>query len=298
MPRCPDSCSRLQHALWITVLCAGVMGAGDAPGRAEFVLRNLDALYIRKSPGFEPQQAVIVSGQVMLPGPYSLETRTERLTGLVERAGGLTPEAYAEALQLWRAEPGAEADTLTAAEIAGRELGELSAEERQRLEAAGEIRERLRPARAEVRRTRVGVDFVRAMSQPTGPDNMLVEPNDSIFVPRYIPTVEVRGAVGRETSVLYRPGAGLGYYVDRAGGYAKNADKSRTRVRYANGERRTRGGKFLFFGGGVPDPDPGSVITVPAKPEEQGGGLRVSEWVAILTSVMTAAATVIIATQP
>ena len=313
--------------------------AGDASGRAEFVLQNLDALYIRKSPGFEPQQAVIVSGQVMLPGPYSLETRTERLTELVERAGGLTPEAYAEGLQLWRAEPAAETDTLTAAEIAGRRLGApsaeelqrleaveivgrrlgelsaeerqqlqaaeiagrrlgaLSAEERQRLEAAGEIRERPRPARAEVRRTRVGVGFVRAMRRPAGPDNVLIEPNDSIFVPRYISTVQVRGAVGVETKVLYRQGAGFGYYVDQAGGYAKNADKSRTRVRYANGEVRTRGGKFLFFGGGVPDPDPGSTIPVPAKPEDKGGGFRVTELVAILTSVMTAAATVIIATQ-
>ena len=182
-------------------------------------------------------------------------------------AGGLTPEAYAEGLQLWRAEPEVATDTLTAAEIAGREFGEPSAEESQRL----------RPARVEVRRTRVGVDFVRAMRRPAGLDNVLVEPNDSIFVPRYNPTVEVRGAVGLETRVLFKQGAGLGYYIEQAGGYAKLADKSRTRVRYANGEIRTRSGKFLFFGGGVPDPDTGSTITVPFKPEEEGGGFRVTE---------------------
>ncbi|MFQ5690470.1 MAG: SLBB domain-containing protein, partial [Gemmatimonadota bacterium] len=269
-----------------------------APESGEFVLRNLDAVYVRRAPGFAPQQNVLVSGEVLLPGPYSMETRSERLTDLVERAGGLTPDAYPEGLQLWRATAGTLVDTLSAPEIAGRAFGtELTAEERARLQAAGEIRERLRPAAVPVRRTRVGVDFVRAMRRPDGRENILVEPGDSIFVPRYIATVEVRGAVGVVTKVLYHEGAGLGYYIDQAGGYSDNADRSRTRVRYANGEVRTRGRKFLFFGGGVPDPDPGSVITVPVRPPRQPGGIRLTELVAILSSVMTAAATVIIAAQ-
>lgn len=269
----------------------------DSPPADRFVLQNLDAVYVRKSPGFTPQQNVLVTGEVILPGPYSLETRVERLTHLVERAGGLTPEAYPEGLQLWRAERVIAIDTLTAAEIAGRTFGDtLTAEERRRLEEAGEIPQPLRE-RTQVERTRVGVDFVQAMRRPDGSQNVLIEPNDSIFVPRYIPTVEVRGAVGLATRVLYKRGGGLGYYIDQAGGYAENADKGRTRVRYANGEVRTRGGKFLFFGGGVPDPDPGSVITVPVEPERERGGFRVTELVGILTSVMTAAATVIIATQ-
>ncbi len=189
-------------------------------------------------------------------------------------------------------------DTLTAAQIAGRAFADtLSARERARLGEAGEVRERLRPAQPGVERTRVGVDFVRAMRRAGGPEDVLVAPSDSIFVPRYIPTVEVRGAVGLETKVLYRRGAGLDYYIDQAGGYAEDADRGRTRVRYANGEVRTRGKGFLFFGGGVPDPDPGSAITVPQKPERQSGGLRITEWVGILTSVATATATVIIAVQ-
>ncbi len=272
-------------------------GQPDVMRREEFVLANLDAVYIRKAPGFEPQSNVIVGGEVLLPGPYSLQTRSDRLTDLIERAGGLTPEAYPEGLQLWRAAPDPGVDTLTAAEIAGRAEG-LSQEEVQRLEAAGEIREQLGPVAGPEHRTRVGVDFMNALENPDGSNNILVEPADSIYVPHRITTIEVRGAVGVETQVLFSQGKGLGYYIDQAGGYAKDADKSRARVRYANGEVKTRGSKFLFFGGHVPDPDPGSRITVPQKPPSTGQGLRTTEWVAIFTSIATAAAAIIIASRP
>ncbi|MBI2538125.1 MAG: SLBB domain-containing protein [Gemmatimonadetes bacterium] len=50
-----------------------------------------------------------------------------------------------------------------------------------------------------------------------------------------MPTVRVEGAVNAPGSVLYREGAGLDYYVENAGGYARNADKGRVSVRYAHG---------------------------------------------------------------
>lgn len=272
----------------------GTPETGLAPG---FPLQNFDAVFIRKAPGFQPQQSVVVSGEVLLPGPYAIQTRDERLTDLIERAGGLTPEAYPAGLQLWRVTIDGEADTLTAAEIAGR-TEELTPEEVERLRAEGGVREVPGTARIVRRRTRVGVDFLNALREPNGPNNVLVEPNDSIYVPHEINTIDVLGAVGVETSVLYREGKGLGYYIDQAGGYAQNADKSRTRVRYANGEVQTRGSKFLFFGGGVPDPDPGSVITVPSKPPREGRGLQTTEWVAIFTSIATATAAIIVASKP
>lgn len=293
--------------------------AGGGAAADDFPLEDLDAVFVRKAPGFDPQETVVVTGQVFLPGPYALETRAERLTDLIERAGGLTPEAYPEALQLWRADPRLDPDTLTAIELAGRgpfardtagrdtagagdtipaaervPAEDTAAALEPGLTEASAVDERLRALRRPIPRIRVGVDFPEALRRPDGPQNVLIEPSDSVFVPRYIPTVAVQGAVGMPTRVLYREGAGLGYYLDQAGGYAENADKSRTRVRYANGEVRTRGGKFLFFGGGVPDPDPGSVITVPTEPE-RGTGFRVGEFVGIFTSLVTATATIIIA---
>lgn len=304
-------------------------GARDLPGAGEFPLRNLDAVYVRRAPGFEPQQTVQVTGEVQFPGPYSIRTRGEQLTDLVARAGGLTSEAYPRGFQLWRVSADADRiareDTLSAREIAeigaGVDTAEADEPERDREDDVADPRARrrgeqaadtlgpglrrppvadtLQLARAQRRtedryRTRVGVNFLEARESPGSSSNVLVEPGDSIHVPRFVPTVTVRGAVAVETQVLWREGAGVDYYIRQAGGYLQNADEDRTWVRYANGEVDTKGGGFLFFGGGVQDPNPGSTVTVPFEPPAQEG-IRLSEFVGIFTSIASAAATVIIA---
>jgi protein involved in polysaccharide export with SLBB domain len=97
----------------------------------------------------------------------------------------------------------------------------------------------------------------------TARDNVILQPGDAIEIPEYIPSVKVAGAVNAPGSVLYKKGAGLGYYIDAAGGFAYTADKGRTSVRNADGEVETRH-KFLFFRSD-PTPGPGSEVTVPLK---------------------------------
>lgn len=288
---------------------------------AGFELQNLDALYVRKSPGYEPQQRVVITGEVQFPGPYSIQTRDERLTDVIRRAGGLTDEAYSEGFQLWRTEPVSPDDTLSAQQIAGRAVGgrDQQAESdtmptfvggQGDADSASARADSLRAAAGEApsddddgdgrrtQRTRVGIDFPRALDEPGGQENLLVEPGDSIHVPEFKPTVAVRGAVGRETQVLWREGAGLGYYIDQAGGYAQEADEGRVRIQFANGEVDTKGGGFLFFEGGISDPDPGSTITVPAKPaQERGDGLTFGQLVPLITSVLGSITTIVVATN-
>lgn len=274
---------------------------GAAAGSSDFPLRNLDAVYVRKAPGFEPQRRVMVIGEVAFPGPYSLLTRTERITDLIGRVGGMTAEAYPEALQLWRPDAPPDDAVLTGAEIAGQAFGDTAlvgvARDR-RSEPSGDDSTDSPGQGADggvkVSRTRVGVDYVEALRDPESSHNVLVEPGDSIFVPRFIPTVDVRGAVQAPTKVLFKDGEGGDYYIERAGSYLQKADKGRARVQLANGEILTRGGKFLFFGGGLPEPDPGSIITVPLK-EEKPPGPGALEMIAVLTAMITATATVIIA---
>ena len=274
---------------------------GAAAGSSDFPLRNLDAVYVRKAPGFEPQRRVMVIGEVAFPGPYSLLTRTERITDLIGRVGGMTAEAYPEALQLWRPDAPPDDAILTGAEIAGQAFGDTAlvgvARDR-RSEPSGDDPTDSPGQGADggvkVSRTRVGVDYVEALRDPESSHNVLVEPGDSIFVPRFIPTVDVRGAVQAPTKVLFKDGEGGDYYIERAGSYLQKADKGRARVQLANGEILTRGGKFLFFGGGLPEPDPGSIITVPLK-EEKPPGPGALEMIAVLTAMITATATVIIA---
>nr|MDP9180023.1 SLBB domain-containing protein [Gemmatimonadota bacterium] len=73
---------------------------GSAP---EVQLRAYDNVLIFRQPNWELQRTAVVSGEVTRPGTYSLTTKTERISDLINRAGGLTPEAYADGVTFYRA---------------------------------------------------------------------------------------------------------------------------------------------------------------------------------------------------
>ncbi|MBI2615096.1 MAG: SLBB domain-containing protein [Gemmatimonadetes bacterium] len=116
---------------------------------------------------------------------------------------------------------------------------------------------------------RVNLDLTTALGRPGQPQDLMLQPGDSIHIPEYVPIVQVMGAVNSPTSVRYERGKGFEYYVANAGGYANRADKGRASVRYADGSARVRS-RFLAFVS-YPEPGPGSTITVPFRPEGQRG---------------------------
>src|SRR5207247_94585 len=162
--------------------------SGTAP---EVPLEPYDNVLILKQPEFELQRTVTIAGEVRYPGTYALKTKSDRLAILVQRAGGLTPQAYADGIRFYR-----------------------------QVNGSG----------------RINIDVPNALCDTTVRDNVLLQPGDSLFIPEYIPSVKVVGAVNAPGSVLYRKGAGLGYYIDAAGGFAFTADPGRTSVRSAGGE--------------------------------------------------------------
>jgi protein involved in polysaccharide export with SLBB domain len=192
-------------------------GSGSAP---EVRLEPYDNVLILRQPDFELQRTVTIVGEVRFPGTYALRAKDDRLSSLIERAGGLMPRAYADGIRFVRPEGGA---------------------------------------------GRINIDLPRALRESTSRDNIILQPGDSVNIPEYQPSVRVVGAVNSPGSVLYRQGAGLSYYISAAGGFAQRADKGHVSVRFANGEVRTKGGKFLFFGGAAPSPGPGSEVHVPAR---------------------------------
>jgi polysaccharide biosynthesis/export protein len=137
----------------------------------------------------------------------------------------------------------------------------------------------------------VAADLRRALVNPADPNNILLVEGDSIHVPEQDPMVVVAGAVNFEARVVYVPGRGADYYINQAGGFHPNADRSRATITFANGQRSQvwRGGLFAR----PPKVEPGSQIFVPAKPE--GAGI---DWGSVLTrgvGVMSALATVVLA---
>jgi protein involved in polysaccharide export with SLBB domain len=196
----------------------------DEPGSpaSRILLEKHDAVFVRKHPGWELQQTVTVEGEVRFPGVYSLSHRDERLSELIERAGGLKPTAYASAAVFKRAHDG---------------IG------------------------------RVAVDLERALRDAGGVNDLALIAGDSLLVPKISHTVKVAGEVGLPSSVLYREGKGVGYYIDQAGGLTDFADEDQILVQRASGEVQKGGGGW--FGGG-PRVDAGTSIIVPRKPKQEG----------------------------
>ena len=67
-----------------------------------FFLEANDNVFIRTNSDWELQRNIRVSGEVVKPGIYSLKNKTERITDIIARAGGLKNTAYLEGATLTR----------------------------------------------------------------------------------------------------------------------------------------------------------------------------------------------------
>jgi protein involved in polysaccharide export with SLBB domain len=87
------------HRVPLDLELGEVKSSSTAP---PFALQEGDQVFIRRLPGYSPLSTVEITGEVLYPGPYTLEARTERVTDIIKRAGGLTREAYARGFRLFR----------------------------------------------------------------------------------------------------------------------------------------------------------------------------------------------------
>ncbi|MEO8031535.1 MAG: SLBB domain-containing protein, partial [Gemmatimonadota bacterium] len=82
---------------------SGPPGIGaPASGARETVLQPYDNVLIFRQPDWELQRIVSLTGQVLYPGRYALVSKSDRITDLLNRAGGLTPNAYPDAIRFFR----------------------------------------------------------------------------------------------------------------------------------------------------------------------------------------------------
>jgi protein involved in polysaccharide export with SLBB domain len=78
----------------------------DSPAAAtpvrETRLSPYDNVLVLRQPDWQMQSVVTLSGEVQFPGTYALTSKTERLSDVITRAGGLTPAAYAAGVAFYR----------------------------------------------------------------------------------------------------------------------------------------------------------------------------------------------------
>ena len=190
-------------------------------GEPGFVLEPYDQVFVRKSPAYSVQKIVTVKGEVLFEGEYSLNRKNERLSNLIERAGGITAFGYTKGAKLTRVanedEKKRMADVL---DIMRRELGEgLTDSLKLELDSV----------------FTVGIDLEAALAKPGSSADIVLREGDVISVPEMTSTVKINGAVMMPNTVTYLDGKNVGYYLNQAGGYSQNAKKSKKFIIYMNG---------------------------------------------------------------
>ena len=214
-------------------------------GEPGFILQPYDQVFVRRSPAYQAQQNVSISGEVLYGGTYSLTRKNERLSDLLGKAGGPTQFAYVKGSKLIRRANEAEkARMADIVEMMRKELGAGA------LDSLG----------LKVQDTyTVGIDLEAALKNPGGAADIVLREGDSIAVPEYVSTVKISGAVMMENTVAYAPGKGVKYYLSQAGGYSQNAKKSKKFIVYMNGQIAE------VKGSGKDQVEPGCEIIVPNK---------------------------------
>jgi protein involved in polysaccharide export with SLBB domain len=249
---------------------------------------------------------VTLTGEFLRPGSYDIR-RGERLSEVIARAGGLTPQAYPygavfsrESVRV-RQQEGfgrsareleqglmqvAAGQAVSGVRGSGADLGGAIA-------AGRELANSLRSARAAGRMV-VEANPVLLAGRPEL--DVLLEPGDLIAVPKRPNEVTVVGAVLNPGSLQFATGWRAADYVRAAGGEQRFADPGRAFVVLPNGQS-TPAGLGAWQMGGPPVP-PGSLVVVPQDPSpyENWGFLRDATQVLSQIALSTAALAVIVRT--
>ncbi|WP_073169939.1 SLBB domain-containing protein [Tangfeifania diversioriginum] len=63
-------------------------------GDANFTLKPFDRVSVRRAPAFRENASVMVRGEVKYAGIFAIQNKHQRISDLVEMAGGLTPQSF------------------------------------------------------------------------------------------------------------------------------------------------------------------------------------------------------------
>jgi protein involved in polysaccharide export with SLBB domain len=137
--------------------------------------------------------------------------------------------------------------------------------------------------------TEVALELDKILARPGSDEDLTLQDEDQIIVPRFVNTVGISGEVLKPVTVQFEPRMGLGAYISAAGGFNRNAYKKRVFVVYPNG--RSASTKSFFGIRSFPKITPGSSVFVPLKPEGKGfdpakAGVFVSALSAISTTII------------
>ena len=226
----------------------GLISTDGKKSDTVFTLEPFDEVYVRFSPGYQEQQVIKVNGEITFAGDYVLAEKNSRLSDIIAKAGGITPDAYVKGASLKR--------QLTEDEMRRLEtLLQLSANKQSRDSVALSLEN--------IKDYSVGIDLEKALANPGSAHDVVLRDGDELYIPQFQSTVKINGAVTYPNSVTYTNGMSVGDCLSQAGGYNDIARKYPI-VIYMNGKVATTKKSFIFFKR-YPKVEPGCEIVVPTK---------------------------------
>jgi polysaccharide biosynthesis/export protein len=265
--------------------------------KADQALHNGDVVTVRQLPDWNDLGATItLKGEVRHPGTYGIRPG-ERLSSVIERAGGFLADAYPYGTILERGEvrqlESKEQDKLILrvkdAEGSLENLPETTPQQKQAKEMAlGQYQTTLLELSTNPPVGRVPIRISARVDRwrNTSAD-IEVRAGDNVFVPKRPDFVMVTGQVFNPTAVSYRPGKSAKWYLEQAGGPTTTANRKAIFVIRADGS--VIGQKESLWSGDALGAtlQPGDTVVVPEK--SIGGGVQ---WATLFTAASVASSIV------
>ena len=234
-------------------------------------LNNLDKLIIHENINFFERSDVKVTGEVNIPGSYSLLSNEETLESLLQRAGNLSSRALSDGISIYRDKKyffNSEFDESYIEEIFN-----------------DNPEDELKPSKV-IMSKKDKKDKIRLAWED---ENVIIMPGDSIFVKEKTKTVNIVGAVYNPGLVGFENGKSVRYYLDSAGGLTQKANKKGIIIVYANGKVKPK--KWYSF----PKIKDGATIIVNRKEFVQPFNL--TDFANNIVSLLTSLVTIIVLSQ-
>lgn len=248
-------------------------------GTPGFKLMPFDEVYVRKSPGYYKQQNVVVEGEVMFSGTYTLSKKNQRLSDLIKSAGGVNDRGYIAGARLERKVNESERARMEAVLKKAKEEAEQMEIEAAKENKKIDLKDSEKIKKFEIPEFySVGIELDKALANPGCDADIVLREGDKIIIPQYNGTVKINGAVMYPNTVGFQKGKKAKYYINQAGGFSEKAKKSQTYIVYMNGTiaKVSQNAK----------PKPGCEIVVP---EKEINKMTIAEKMTIGTSVASIA---------
>ena len=184
-------------------------------------LQRNDRIFVREDREKRKERMIYVYGAVARPGEYAILYERTMLSEIIERAGGFKPDASIAEARLIRKynSPDELRKNPDYVRLLESRLMDLKPSDREYFDYE-----------VALRRGFVAVDFVKLFQQREKSADLEVLENDEIFVPTLHQTINVTGQVINPGYITYLGGVDHRYYLEKAGGFSKEADRQKVRI--------------------------------------------------------------------